>query len=110
MVAFTNCSKDDDDSDPIVGTWVYSSSITPEGGETTTNEDVWVFEDDHTGEYQETTNGQTDAETSFIWTKTDEGYEVDYEGDVRIDETFTIGELSGNITLEKGEFLIAFTE
>ncbi|MBQ4913358.1 hypothetical protein J8L85_02835 [Maribacter sp. MMG018] len=106
-VVFTNCSKDDDDLDEIVGTWVSESSYTPEGGETTTNEDVWLFKANHTGEYKEMTNGRIDAETTFSWTKSDEGYEVDYEGDVRSDETFTIGEQLGYTTLEKDGFMIA---
>lgn len=110
MVAFTNCSKDNDDTDPIVGTWVSETSITPEGGETTTYADVWVFEEDHTGAYTDTTNGEVNRESDFIWTKTDEGYEVDYEEEVRNNETFTIGELLGKTTLEQDGALIAIKE
>ncbi|OWW26756.1 hypothetical protein B4Q04_03480 [Zobellia sp. OII3] len=106
-VAFTSCSKDEDDTDAIVGTWVYEVSATPQGGETTTREDIWLFKADHSGEFKKTTNGEIDAETSFSWTKSDEGYQVDYKEAVRSNEVFTIGELLGKRILEKGGTMVA---
>ncbi|CAM4145835.1 hypothetical protein [Zobellia nedashkovskayae] len=108
-VAFTSCSKDEDDTDVIIGTWISEASITPDGGSTTTYEDTWVFNSDLTGEYAETTNEEVDFETTFTWMKSEDSYIVIYADDEGTD-TFTVGELLGNTTLMEGENILAIKE
>lgn len=101
-IAFTSCSKDNDDaSDAIVGTWAMESSITPEGSETTTYRDEWIFKSDKTGNYKETTNDEIGHQSAFTWSKSEDAYIVKYtEEDFSDDEVYKIGDLMGNKTLE----------
>lgn len=108
-VAFTSCSKDDDDTDVIIGTWISEASITPDGGSTTTYEDTWVFNTDLTGEYAETTNEEVDFETTFTWMKSEDSYIVIYADDEGTD-TFTISQQAGYTTLQDGEEIVALKE
>lgn len=103
MMAFTGCSKDNDDSDAIVGTWVAESSISVNGGDEQTNLEVWKFNADSTGSYSDTTNGTIEEESDFKWIKMDEMYQVDYINEDISDETFGIGELIGNAALTDEE-------
>ncbi|MBT9187015.1 MULTISPECIES: hypothetical protein [Zobellia] len=108
-VAFTSCSKDEDDTDAIVGTWVSESSITV--NESTTNyREEWVFRNDATGNYKDATNGDVLEESAFSWSKTEEGYLVNYALEDMSDETFTIGDLLGEKTLEEDGYMIAVKE
>ncbi|MBU2948321.1 hypothetical protein [Zobellia uliginosa] len=108
-VAFTSCSKDNDDTDAIVGTWVMESSFTI-GDNTTSNREEWVFRNDATGNYKDATNGDVTDESAFSWSKSDEGYLVNYAQEEYSDETFTIGELLGKNTLEEDGYTIAIKE
>ena len=111
-VTFTNCSKDNDDSDVIVGTWAMETSITPEGSETTTYRDEWVFKSDNTGNYKETTNTEVDDQSAFTWSKSADTYTVKYAAeDFSDDDLFKIGDLLGSKTLEdNSETTVAIKE
>ena len=100
ILAFTSCSKDNDDSDAIVGTWVAESSVSINGGPEQTNLEVWKFNADSTGSYSDSTNGTVDEMSDFGWTKIDEMYQVDYANEDITDESFGIGELFGQTALE----------
>jgi len=106
IVVFASCSKDNDDSDQIVGSWVSESSVSINGGEEQTERDVWKFNSDSTGSYSESSNGSVELTTDFVWTKNSAKYEVNYSNEEVSDEVFTIGELLGNTTLEiDGEYI-----
>lgn len=109
-IAFSSCSKDQDDTDAIVGTWLSESSITPDGSSTTTYKDEWLFRLDLTGQYKEMTNGKVNGETAFSWVKSENGYIVNYVDDGYPDETFIIGEQLGKITLEEDGYIVAIKE
>ncbi len=110
-VAFTSCSKDDDDSEAIIGTWVSESSVSVNGGAEQTEREVWTFNSDSTGSYSDTSNGTVEDESDFNWTKKDSKYEVNYSNTDISDEAFGIGELLGQQTLEDEEgYMIAIRE
>ena len=102
-VALTSCSKDNDDFDVIIGTWVSESSFSINDGEEQTTLEVWTFNVDSTGSYSDSSNGTVEAESDFTWTKIDMQYEVDYLNVDIPDEVFIIGELLGQKTLEDEE-------
>ena len=108
-VAFTSCSKDEDDFDAIVGTWLSDSSITLNGTSTTTYEDQWVFKTDLSGEYKEMTNDEVDVGTTFTWMKSEDSYIVEFADDEGT-ETYTIGKVLGNTTLMEGDNILAIKE
>ena len=108
-VVFTSCSKDEDDTDAIVGTWLSDSSITLDGASTMTYEDQWVFKSDLSGEYKEMTNDEVDFETTFTWMKSEDSYIVIYADDEGTD-TFTISQQAGYTTLQDGEEIVALKE
>ena len=101
-VAFTSCSKDEDDFDAIVGTWLSDSS-------NTTNEAQWVFKTDLSGEYKEMTNDELVLETTFTWMKSEDSYIVEFADDEGTD-TYTIGKVLGNTTLMEGDNILAIKE
>ncbi|CAM4147486.1 hypothetical protein ZORO111903_03585 [Zobellia roscoffensis] len=109
-VAFTSCSKDQDDTDAILGTWVSEFSSTPTGGATTSYTDEWVFKNDRTGHYKEMMNDEVDYETAFRWAKIEDSYTVDYVDEEAGMDTFTIGEELGHTTLEEGGEVVALKE
>jgi len=105
-ITLTSCSKDNDDTDAIVGTWVSETSVSINGGEEQTERDVWQFNADNTGSYSESSNGTMDFTTDFVWAKNAAEYEVSYSDEETTAEVFTIGEFLGNKTLEiDGEFI-----
>ena len=106
-VAFTSCSKDEDDTDVIIGTWLPDSSIALDGGSTT--EGQWVFKSDLSGEYKEMTNDEVDLETTFTWLKSEDSYIVEFADDEGTD-TYTIGKVLGNTTLMEGDNILAVKE
>ncbi|MBT2160271.1 hypothetical protein [Zobellia barbeyronii] len=108
-VAFTSCSKDEDDTDAIVGTWLMESSTTFDGQSTTTYEDKWVFKSDLSGDYSESYNGELDLETTFTWLKSEDSYIVEFSDDEGTD-TYTIGKVLGNTTLMEGDNILAVKE
>lgn len=110
-LAFTSCSKDNDDSDAIVGTWVSESSVSINGGAEQTEREVWKFNVDSTGSYSDSSNGTVEEESDFTWTKKDAVYLVDYSNVEISDEAFSIGNLLGQQTLEDEEgYMIAVRE
>ncbi|WP_276168659.1 lipocalin family protein [Zobellia alginiliquefaciens] len=109
-VAFTSCSKDEDDTDAIVGTWVMEASTTYNGESTSSYEDKWVFKSDLSGDYTEALNGEIDYETSFTWSKSEGSYIVEYSDDDASIDTYTIGDLLGTPTLEEDGYAIALKE
>lgn len=111
-VAFTSCSKDDDDDvDAIVGTWISESSISVDGRAEQTDREVWKFNADSTGSYSNSSNATVVEESDFNWTKKDSKYQIDYSNADLSDEAFGIGELLGEQTLEDEEgYMIAVRE
>ena len=106
-LVLTSCSKDDD-VDEIVGVWSSQSSISIEGVVTNTSRDEWVFEEDNTGQFTETNNGDIDESYSFTWSRSGDTYTTVSDDDT---ETYTIGDLLGtSILLDSGEFIVATKE
>ncbi len=110
-LAFTSCSKDNDDSDAIVGTWVSESSVSINGGAEQIEREVWKFNADSTGSYSDSSNDTVEEESDFKWTKKESKYQVDYSNADISDEAFGIGDLLGQQTLEDEEgYMIAVRE
>ena len=108
-VALTSCSKDNDDVDPIVGTWAMDSSFTINDS-TTSNREEWIFKEDNTGQFSEYDNGVLDDTVSFTWSKAEEIYTVISE-ETSESGTFKIGNLLGSKTLlDEEDFVVAIRE
>ncbi len=108
-VAFTSCSKDNDDVDAIIGIWANESSFTV-GEETTENRDEWDFKEDNTGVFTEFYNGAEEESYTFTWSKSGDTYTLVIDNSTA-SETYTIGNLLGNKTLEDSEgYTVAIKE
>ncbi|MFO7938705.1 MAG: hypothetical protein R6U66_03040, partial [Bacteroidales bacterium] len=92
-IAFVSC-EDEDDNDPILGEWVFDMTIEI-NGITTTYLNTWMFGDDGTGTYEESTNGDATLSTTFTWIKQAGMYQVEYADQELADVAVEITELMG---------------
>jgi len=102
-VVCISCSKDNDDSDVIIGTWVSQSTVGENVGSEQTSLEVWKFNDDTSGAYTKSSKDMVELESKFVWIKMDSLYQIDYAKGAISDDTFSIGELMGEIALEDRE-------
>lgn len=106
-----SCTKDNDNTDKIVGTWGNDSSYSINGGEEQTSRDQWIFKNDNTGNYTEYSNGVKDYESAFTWSKEDNLYKVFYVEDEGSFDIFTIENQAGYTTLADSQgYLVAIKE
>ncbi len=74
-----NCSRIDQNNDPIIGIWVDGDNL-----ETTTSKanvrKEWIFNDVYLGRYHEFQNDSLIIKTDFSWAQEDGIYTVIYSG------------------------------
>jgi hypothetical protein len=99
-LAFVSCDKEDD-KDPILGEWVYDLKVTI-NEVTTTNYNTWIFEEDNTGTYDESVNGDPTYNTTFTWSKDGDAYMVDFADEEKEDISVSIDEILGTTILVDG--------
>ncbi|MEM9142709.1 MAG: hypothetical protein AAGA86_06955 [Bacteroidota bacterium] len=112
MVVLVACSNDAESPvSGIEGIWVSESIVSINEGAEITNRDVWQFNEDYTGTYKESTDGDLNFTTTFTWSDENDTYAVNYSNAQMENATFTIGELLGKATLQDEEgFVVALKE
>lgn len=100
-IAFVSC-EDEDDNDPILGEWIFDMTIEMNG---TSIEylNTWMFGNDGTGTYEESTNGDATFSTTFTWTKEGGMYQIEYADQELADVAVEITELMGQQMLQDSE-------
>ena len=78
IVLLANCSRIEQNTDPIIGIWSQSNTITTENSAKQTVRKEWIFNDVFLGRYHEI-DGNT-LKTDFNWSKQDDIYTVEYKG------------------------------
>jgi hypothetical protein len=80
IVFLANCSRIEENNDPIIGLWSQSELIVTENSSKQTIRKEWIFNDVYLGRYQEIDNSKVILKTDFNWSKQDDVYTVEYKG------------------------------
>ncbi|PIF01599.1 MAG: hypothetical protein CR994_00390 [Maribacter sp.] len=80
IILASNCSKIQENDDPVIGIWASLSTLTTsETGKVPTRFE-WIFNDAHLGRYHIKENGIVIAKTDFSWKEVDGVYTICYPG------------------------------
>ncbi|MDP5062756.1 hypothetical protein [Maribacter sp. IgM3_T14_3] len=80
IVFLANCSRIEQNTDPIIGIWSQSNTITTENSAKQTVRKEWIFNDVFLGRYHEIDGNTITLKTDFNWSKQDDIYTVEYKG------------------------------
>lgn len=80
IILTANCSRIEQNNDPIIGIWYQSKTATGDDTSKTTIREEWIFNDVYLGRYHEITGNEITLQTDFKWSKTDGKYIVEYRG------------------------------
>jgi hypothetical protein len=80
IVFLANCSRIEQNNDPIIGIWSQSELIVTENSSKQTIRKEWIFNDVFLGRYHEIDGSTTILKTDFNWSKQDNVYTIEYKG------------------------------
>jgi len=80
IIFSSNCSRIEENNDPIVGIWIEATISSESGKATNTTRKEWIFNDVYLGRYHEIDQGKIVEQTDFKWSQTDGVYTVEYRG------------------------------
>ena len=80
IVFLANCSRIEQNNDPIIGIWSQSELIVTENSLKQTIRKEWIFNDVFLGRYHEIDGSTTILKTDFNWSKQDDVYTIEYKG------------------------------
>lgn len=80
IVFLANCSRIEQNTDPIIGIWSQSDLIVTENSAKQTVRKEWIFNDVYLGRYHEIEGSTITLKTDFNWSKQDDIYTVEYKG------------------------------
>lgn len=80
IILSSNCSRIEENNDPIVGVWIQAqASLESDTAKNTTRKE-WIFNDVYLGRYHEIHQGKIIEQTDFKWSQADGIYTVEYRG------------------------------
>ncbi|TDS16742.1 hypothetical protein DFQ03_1225 [Maribacter caenipelagi] len=80
IVFLANCSRIEQNNDPIIGIWSQSELIITENSSKQTIRKEWIFNDVFLGRYHEIDGSTTILKTDFNWSKQNDVYTIEYKG------------------------------
>ncbi|SKB25328.1 hypothetical protein [Maribacter arcticus] len=80
IVFLANCSRIEQNNDPIIGIWSQSKIITTENSSKQTVRKEWIFNDVYLGRYHEINGTTITIKTDFNWSKQGDIYTIEYRG------------------------------
>lgn len=80
IIFSSNCSRIEQNDDPIVGIWIEATSGEDASTAKNTTRKEWIFNDVYLGRYHELYNGEIIEQTDFKWSQEDGIYTVEYRG------------------------------
>lgn len=108
IIFSANCSRVEQNDDPIIGIWFQSSTEISNGSSKSTLRKEWIFNDVYLGRYHEMSGNNITLQTDFKWSKEGDIYTIEYRGleNVPVDRLKIINTDQGAI-LEKtdGDYL-----
>ena len=101
IVFLANCSRVEQNNDPIIGIWSQSKIITTENSSKQTVRSEWIFNDVYLGRYHEIDGTTITLKTDFNWSKQGDIYTIEYRGlDGKPSNYITIQNLEDDIFLK----------
>jgi hypothetical protein len=108
IIFSANCSRVEQNNDPIIGIWFQAGTEISNGSSKSTLRKEWIFNDVYLGRYHEINGNDITLQTDFKWSKEGEIYTIEYRGleNVPVDRLKIIETDQGTI-LEKvdGEYV-----
>lgn len=80
IVFSSNCSRVEQNNDPIIGIWVEAVSNINTDTSKNNARGEWIFNDVYLGRYHEISEGKILLKTDFSWSKKDGVYTIMYNG------------------------------
>jgi len=81
IILVSNCSRIEENNDPVIGIWSNASSSSDnQTNKQTTTRQEWIFNDAYLGRYHDLQNGSVTMKTDFKWTQKNGVYTVSYPG------------------------------
>ena len=101
IVFLANCSRIEQNNDPIIGIWSQSKIITTENSSKQTVRKEWIFNDVYLGRYHEINGTTITIKTDFNWSKQGDIYTIEYRGlEDKPNNYITIQNLEDNFLLK----------
>ena len=101
IVFLANCSRIEQNNDPIIGIWSQSKIITSENSSKQTVRKEWIFNDVYLGRYHEINGTTIVLKTDFNWSKQGDIYTIEYRGlEDKPNNYITIQNLEDNFLLK----------
>lgn len=102
IVFLANCSRIEQNTDPIIGIWSQSDLTVTESSSKQTIRKEWIFNDVYLGRYHEIEGSTITLKTDFNWSKQDDVYTVEYKGlEGKPNNIITIKFSEENVYLQK---------
>ncbi|WP_396635364.1 hypothetical protein [Maribacter sp. R77961] len=80
IILSANCSRIEQNDDPIIGIWFEAKTISAESTAKTTIRKEWIFNDVYLGRYHEINGNDITLKTDFKWSQENGVYTVEYRG------------------------------
>ena len=80
IISAANCSRIEENNDPIIGIWFQAKTVDAANSAKSTVREEWIFNDVYLGRYHEITGNEITLQTDFKWSKEDGKYIVEYRG------------------------------
>jgi hypothetical protein len=78
IIFSSNCSRIEQNNDPIIGIWIEAASVQEGSTAKNTTRKEWIFNDVYLGRYHEFSSGKIIEQTDFRWSQEDGIYTVEY--------------------------------
>lgn len=101
IVALANCSRIEQNNDPIIGIWSQSRIEETDNSSKQNIRKEWIFNDVYLGRYHEISGNTITLKTDFKWSKQDDTYTIEYRGlENKPNHVFTIASVDDSKILE----------
>ncbi|TLP77027.1 hypothetical protein [Maribacter sp. ACAM166] len=80
IIFLANCSRIEQNNDPIIGIWSQSKIVASEKSSKQAVRKEWIFNDVYLGRYHEISGATTTLKTDFKWSRQDDTYTIEYRG------------------------------
>ena len=80
IVFSSNCSKIEQNNDPIIGIWIEAVPGAENSTAKSPTRKEWIFNDVYLGRYHEISSGKIIRQSDFKWSQEDGTYTVEYRG------------------------------
>lgn len=80
IILASNCSRIEENNDPVIGIWSNVEVKTINQTEKSKIRQEWIFNDAYLGRFHNYNNGKIDLLTDFQWSEEDGVYTISYPG------------------------------